>query len=442
MTYYNRIIDSYLLEWKEDLHRRPLVVRGARQVGKSWAIRNLGKHFKYFIEINLERDYSIAQLFDGDLDVRKICDTISLLTNTPVIPGETLLFIDEIQGSERAIASLRYFYEDYQELHVVAAGSLLEFALGELPSFGVGRIQSLYMYPFSFDEYLNAIGQAGLCRLKNQASPETPLPKAIASTLVSYLRQFYVIGGMPAAVGIWVETADIKKVHRIHTEIITSYEDDFAKYRTRIKPLTLRNTLLAVAGQAGCKFVYSRVEGTEKNETVKEALQLLSLAGLISPVIHTSANGIPLGAETNPKFIKYNFMDIGLMQTLLGTEPRTTILDNENDFVNKGGMSEVFAGLELTKYASPYTPHSLFYWQRLKGGSQAEVDYVISIDHRIIPLEIKSNTSGSMQSMRLFIDLKECPYGIRSSLENFSAYSDIRVIPLYALRVLADLINR
>ena len=198
MKYYKRNIDKKLLEWKTSQRRKPLLIRGARQVGKSSAVRQLGKEFKYFVEINLESQPSIRGLFPKDIDVHRTCEGISATTGIPILPGETLLFIDEIQVSQEAIMSLRYFKEDYPELHVIAAGSLLEFTLEELPSFGVGRIRSLYMYPFSFDEFLMAQGLETTVSYKHQASPSSPLPDAVHNKLVEQLKTFYLVGGMPA----------------------------------------------------------------------------------------------------------------------------------------------------------------------------------------------------------------------------------------------------
>lgn len=207
----------------------------------------------------------------------------------------------------------------------------------------------------------------------------------------------------------------------------------FKKYKTRISPLLLSQTLKSVALQAGGKFVYAQVGDNVEGTAIKEALSLLTLAGLVIPVTHTAANGIPLGAEINPKFRKFLFLDIGLMQSLLGTQPADILIANETDFVNKGGLSEMFAGLEMVKYADYLKKAELYYWQRLERNAQAEVDYVISRKGRIYPVEVKANNSGSMQSMYKFIELKGCDYGIRTSLEPFSTYGKVKVVPLYAL---------
>jgi predicted AAA+ superfamily ATPase len=429
--YYKRHIDHYLQEWKADSSRKPLLIRGARQVGKSSAIRNLGKSFKYFIEINIEKQENVRQLFGENINIKSLCNQISAIFNTPIVAGETLLFIDEIQESKRVIASLRYFYEDFPELHVVAAGSLLEFALKELPSFGVGRIRSRDMYPFSFDEFLSAQNLDIQIDFKHQADSEHPLPEALHRQMITQLRTFYLTGGMPEAVRVWVETNNFAQCAAVHNDILDTYQDDFSKYKTRISPLVLMNTLRSAARQAGNKFVYSEV-GSD-TETVKTALDLLTLAGLIMPVTHTSANGLPLGAESNPKYRKFLFLDVGLMQSLLGIQAADFLLANEIDFVNKGGLSEMFAGLELVKYGNYLKKPEMYYWQRMERNAQAEVDYLMSANGKIYPVEVKANTSGSMQSMYKFIELRESEYGYRVSLENFSKYNKVLVVPLYAL---------
>lgn len=432
--YFTRHIDLFLKEWKDDRYRKPLLIRGARQIGKSSAARHFGKSFKYFVEINLEREQELQGLFGKNIDVKKICSQLSILKETPIIAGETLLFIDEIQESERAIASLRYFYEEYPELHVVAAGSLLEFSLRELPSFGVGRISSVYMYPFSFDEFLSATGQDMLLNHKrNEAGCNSPLPPVLHKKLIDNIRVYYLVGGMPEAVKYWQETNDMLRISTIHNDIINTYQDDFSKYKSRISPLLLRNTLQSVAKQAGGKFVYSQVDNAQNIGKVKESLQLLTLAGLIIPVTHTAANGIPLGAEVNAKFQKYLIADTGLMQAILRISASEILLSDEIDFVNKGGIAEVFTGLELIKYASPFTPPELFYWQRLEKGTQSEIDYVIEHNQQIVPIEVKAGTRGSMQSLRIFINLKHSAFGIRTCLENFGCYDNIQVFPLYAI---------
>jgi predicted AAA+ superfamily ATPase len=430
--YFKRRIDSYLEEWRTGPDRKPLLIRGARQVGKSSAVRQLSKKFKYFVEVNFEKQRNVRTLFGEDLNVKSLCAQLGAIYHVPVVAGETLLFFDEIQESERAIASLRYFYEDFPELHVVAAGSLLEFTLNEMSSFGVGRIRSLYVYPFSFDEFLEAQGASMQVEYKLRAAdPENPLPLPLHSEMIAQLRSFYLIGGMPEAVGAWAESSDYSRCAMVHNDILDTCRDDFNKYKSRISPLILSATLKSVALQAGNMFVASEV-GADAG-AVKEALELLSLAGLIIPVVHSASNGVPLGAEINPKYRKFLFLDTGLMQSLLGTQPSDILLADETEFVNRGGLSEMFAGLELMKYGNHHKKAELYYWQRRERNAQAEVDYVISRLGEIFPVEVKAGKSGSMQSMYKFIELKGSRYGFRVSLEPFSAYEKVRAVPLYAL---------
>jgi predicted AAA+ superfamily ATPase len=433
-TYFKRHIDTYLQEWKNDVDRKPLLIRGARQVGKSSAVRQFAGQFDYYVEVNLEQRKDLHVLFGDNMDVKKLCTQLSAIYETPIVPGRTLLFIDEIQEEQRALSALRYFYENYPELHVVAAGSLLEFALNEIPSFGVGRIRSLYLYPFSFDEFLYAQGLDALADYKcREGDCEHPLPQPLHEELISQLRSFYLVGGMPEAVNVWVKSNNYDKCFSVHSDIIDAYMDDFRKYKSRISPLLLSQTLRSVALQAGNKFVYTQVESNLRSDTIKEALSLLTLAGLIIPVTASAANGIPLGAQANEKFRKFLFLDTALMQSLLGVRSTDRLIMDEVNFVNKGGVSEMFAGIELAKYADYRRKTELYYWQRTERNAQAEVDYVINVNGRIYPMEVKSGTSGTMQSMYLFMELKGTDYGIRTSLEPFASYEHIRVIPLYAL---------
>jgi predicted AAA+ superfamily ATPase len=431
--YFSRDIDLHLKTWKDDLHHKPLLLRGARQVGKSSAVRHLGETFGIFLEVNFERNPDLKQLFSASLNPKEICSKLSAIYNLPIQPGKTLLFFDEIQACLPAIASLRFFYEEYPELHVVAAGSLLEFALQEIPSFGVGRIRSLYMYPFSFNEFLQAQGLDRLVEEKRKATIEHPMLEPLHKKLIDYLRTFLLVGGMPESVKTWIEKSDYLACRYIQNDILETYFDDFAKYKKRIVPMILQQTLRSVALQSGSKFVYSQVSPDLEPIKIKEALELLSMSGMIMPVTHTAANGVPLGAEVNTKFRKYLFMDTGLLQRLLNLDMDNVLLSSDVNLVNKGTLAEVFVGLELLKYGSCYERQSLYYWLRLEKGAQAEIDYVLSKSDAIIPIEVKAGTKGSMQSLYRFMELKKTKLGIRTSLENFGSIGNIEIYPLYAI---------
>ncbi len=426
MAYLARNIDSYLLEWKESPRRKPLIVRGARQVGKSWAIRHLGETFKHYLEINLEEEKDLCKLFEEISDVRELSQRLGAIHNVPVLAGETLLFIDEIQICPAALKSLWFFKEKYPELHVVAAGSLLEFALNDMPSYGVGRVRSLFMYPMSFKEFLMARGKGMWIDAIANADWTHPIEESLHSRLVSEFRSFLMVGGMPASVSAWVETQDYSACQDEQNDIQQSYYDDFAKYAKKVDPQLLRNTLSAVVRQSGQKFVYSKVDGGYKVEEVKEALRLLRDAGIIIPVQMSAANGLPLGAQVNPKFTRYDYLDTGLLLRVLAMNydddkdlTRLILAGDAPDLVNKGIVTELTVGLELLKSANPQSKYDLFYWENLERNATSEVEYVIAKNASCLPIEVKAGTSGKMKSLRLFMNKKDLAVGLRSSLENF-----------------------
>ncbi len=270
--YIKRNIDGQLVAWKEEPMRKPLLLRGARQVGKSSAVRHFGKKFKYFVEVNFERHKAIRNFFAGDIDVHQITRKIANYLNVPIKAGETLLFLDEIQECPEAIMALRFFKEDYPELHVVAAGSLLEFTLQELPTFGVGRIHSLFMYPMTFDEFLGANGEEGLVNMRNKANAQHPLDIAFHDKLVEYFRIYLLVGGMPEAVLAWIRTKDFKQCRNIQEDIVLTYEDDFGKYKKRANLDLLRTTMRGVCHQVGEKITFKQISTDYQSSQIKEAL--------------------------------------------------------------------------------------------------------------------------------------------------------------------------
>lgn len=458
MVYLKRSIDSELLKWKDSPRRKPLLVRGARQVGKSRAVRHLGETFKHYLEINLEEERDLCSLFEEISDVRELSQRLGAIHNVHVIPGETLLFIDEIQICPAALKSLWFFKENYPHLHVVAAGSLLEFALKELPSYGVGRVRSMFMYPMSFKEFLMARGKDMWIEKIASADWNRPLEESLHSRLVSEFRSFLMVGGMPASVSAWVETQDYSLCQDEQNDIQQSYFDDFAKYGGKVAPDLLRNTLSAVVRQSGQKFVYSRVDGGYKTEEVKNALSLLCNAGIIIPVQMSAANGLPLGAQVNPKFTRYDYLDTGLLLRVLAMNydddkalTRLILAGDAPDLVNKGIVTELAVGLELLKSSNPQSKYDLFYWENLERNATSEVEYIIAKNATCLPIEVKAGTSGKMKSLRLFMNKKRLKAGIRSSLENFgllnvsdddgesSARRVIGILPLYAVWRLPDL---
>ena len=432
--YYKRKIDHELESWASANERKPLLLRGARQVGKTSAVRHLGEKFKHFVQVDFNERHDVHYLFEGTYSPQEICQMLSVLLRTPIVAGETLLFFDEIQACPPAINRLRYFFEKFPELHLIAAGSLLEFALETLPSYGVGRVRSIFMYPFSFEEYLWATGNEALATMINASSPDKPLPQPIHEQALRLLRVFLVIGGMPAVVARYCEDGNLLECQNILSELVLSFRDDFAKYRNKVPSSRIDATFRSIAEQGLGKFVYNRVDTDASTAQIKTAVETLILAGLVYPVTHSSANGIPLGAEINEKYRRIILLDTGLLQRILNLDISDILSSNDIQVVNRGAIAETFIGTELVKSASCYSPYPLYCWHREKAGSNAEVDYVVQLGARILPIEVKSGSKGSMQSMRLFMEAKGIAKGIRTSLENFSSYEDILVYPLYAIR--------
>jgi uncharacterized protein len=429
--YYKRHIDRYLEAWKLEKDHKPILLRGTRQIGKSTSIRKLGEKFVYFIEINFEENSELQSIFEGNLDITKITNSLEIIYNKPIIDTKTLIFFDEIQACPNAIMALRYFYEKRPNLHVIATGSLLEFGIEELPSFGVGRIRSLYMYPFSFDEFIMALGENRLLELKNKANTDNPLDEIFHKKLNDYLSIFFIIGGFPSAIKKYVESKRLLLVQDALNDLSTSFQTDFVKYKKRVSSQRLLEVFKGVISQVGGKFVYNKIPDLN-NLQVKDCIELLIKAGLVIPVTHTSGNGIPIGAAKNIKMRKMHIVDTGLYQSLLGLQLDDIILDI-NNIINKGSLADLFWGLEYLKYQSPTIPPSLYYWHRESSTSNAEVDYLIQQGRNIRPVEIKASTKGSMQSLRLFLSEKKTDFGYRFSLENFSQYADVKVMPLYAV---------
>lgn len=449
-VYFPRLIDQELLDWKDSVMRKPLLIRGARQVGKSSAVRHLGKSFPYMAEVNFEKQRAVASFFQGDINVRLIVAKISAYISVPIEAGKTLLFLDEIQECPEAIMALRFFKEEFPELHVVAAGSLLEFALQSLPTFGVGRIHSLFMYPMTFDEFVMANGQGGLLSLCRQADSAHPLDKVFHEKLVESFRLYLLVGGMPEAVQAWTRTADMSRCRQVHEDIVLAYEDDFSKYGSRVNPDLLRMTMRGVCHLAGRKLVFRQISTDYRSVQVREALRLLGLAGLVTPVVVTSGNGDPLDAEADEARVKCLFLDTGLLLAVLQLDGEAArelvqliVAGTPQKLVNRGGLVEMAAGLEIIRHKTPVQRPRLYYWEK-KGKSIAEVDYLDNVGATVLPIEVKSGTQGGMKSLWMFMREKHLSKAVRCSLENFGefVYEDaadngamrhVHICPLYAL---------
>lgn len=437
-----RLIDKELLSWKESIRRVPLLVRGGRQVGKTFAIEKFGhKYFENCVTINFERERKFCSLFDASLSPDTILKDIQTLSHTPINPGRTLLFFDEIQACPRAVMALRYFKEEMPQLHVIGAGSLLEFTLkGEDFSFPVGRVEFRYMFPLSFKEFLLAINETALINGLEQATCSKSISEALHAHALTKVRDYFQIGGMPQAVLASLQTKSPIEWKKSQQMILDTYQSDFGKYGSAAQQKYLQACFEKAPELVGDHFRYTKISQAFQSRDLKSALDLLEHAGLIRYVQATSASGLPLQSGVHDKKFKLIFLDIGLLQEFLHTDPEQL---READLVqiNSGALAEQFVGQELMAYGEPYRKTKLFFWEREKQGSEAEVDYLIQYKSNIIPIEVKAGKGSRIRSMRQFMEEKKAPLGIRISQNPLSFSNGILSVPLYMINEIPRLLR-
>ncbi len=353
------------------------------------------------------------------------------------------------------ISKLRWFYEEYPQLPVIAAGSLLEFVLAEHEfSMPVGRISYMHLEPLSFEEFLVAVKKKKLQEYLSQYHWGKAIPAAIHNQLMRLFKEYVIIGGLPAAIACWQQTHSLSEIHQVQYELIATYRDDFAKYSGKISNDRLEEALNAVPKMLGNKIIYSQINTNIQAATVKRAISLLAKARIITPVISTDANGIPLGAELREKVFKLILLDVGLCSNLLGLSLNEINTCDEINLINKGGIAEQVAGQLLRTLSAFYVEPTLYYWHREKKSSNAEIDYLIQQGHKIIPIEVKAGSTGTLKSLHLFMGIKNLTKAVRINSDHPSTTSiDINTsqglnvkyqllsIPFYLLEQLPRLIK-
>ncbi len=403
----------YLDEWMKSNGRKPLVLRGARQVGKTWLIRDFAQRNNlHLIELNFERFPAYADLFTSN-NPGSILANIEADFGIKIDTGRSLLFLDEIQAKPELLAVLRWFGEDMPELPVVAAGSLLDFALEDHTfSMPVGRISYFYLEPMSYLEFVRASGNDRLCELLESVTAEDHINPKIHAKCLDYYYEYTLIGGMPEAVSRWYESNDLGACVKVQQDLLATIRDDFNKYRGRIDGDLLHAVLLSVPEQLGGKYVCERVPAPIRSAGVKKALHLLEAARICHRVKYTSGNGLPLGAQGKDGFFKVILVDVGLVSVQLGLSRLK--LDDAKKVVlsNKGAVSEQYAGQLIRVFQSYHEDPALFYWQRT-GGRQGEIDYIIQHGTGIVPVEIKAGAKGAMKSLHQFMFDKKLPLAVR-----------------------------
>lgn len=423
-----RFIERELRRWKENKRRKPLILRGVRQVGKTYSLKEFGKkYFDNVAVVDLERNPTWHRLFKDDLSPQRLCADLEIILKQKIRPGKTLLFIDEIQACPRAITALRYFYEELPALHVVAAGSLLEFALKEA-SFPVGRVQFHQLYPLSFAEYLDAVGNAEAASIV--LGQPTALSPAIHDYLCAELRKYFFIGGMPESVRAYTETGSLRESFEVQTEIIETYRMDFAKYMTQVDKTCLNSVFTTLSQSVGQQIKYARLGDGFSSQTLKRAFELLCLANVTRKIPSVNPLGLPLGASASSKIFKPLMADIGLMQNLSGMSPDREYLKSDLLNIYRGALAEQFVGQEMVVSQDG----DLFYWARQAKSSTAEVDYLAVIKGRIHPIEVKSGTSGTLKSLHLFLEsYKNSGQGMVFSTRPYAELPEKKLVfvPLY-----------
>lgn len=408
---------AYLRSWSESSNRKPLVIRGARQVGKSTLVRQFAvQHDLNLFEVNFERNPEHSEAFSVN-DPAQVITMLQLLGGDKIVSGETLLFLDEIQAAPEALAVLRYFYEEQPGLHVIAAGSLLEFVLADASfSMPVGRIEYLHLGTIQFEDFLVALGQYQLVEYLQNLTLEGILnnafPDAIHQKFMDYLKQYWIVGGLPEAVAEYAAHADYQEVSKIQQNIVATYRDDFNKYSYGTRKQLVQLIYDRLPSMVGRKFKYVQMSRDYRAAQLEQALQQLCYARIATKVFHTSANGVPLAAEANSKFFKMLYLDIGLLSAAL----KLNVLDltaNDLSLVNKGALAEQFVGQHLLYSGAYYQEPELYYWARQAKGAAAEIDYLTTIGQQVIPIEIKAGSTGTLKSMHQFLKEKQRQLAIR-----------------------------
>lgn len=409
-----RVALSFLHHWLTSAQRKPLVIRGARQVGKTWLVRHFAEMQQISLfELNFEKNPHLITLFESN-EPRQILLALSAHFSQTLDPKKSLLFLDEVQAVPEILAKLRWFAEDLPELPVITAGSLLEFVLARHSfSMPVGRIQYMHLEPLSFEEFLLAKGKQMLVDYLSAYQGNTVIPRAIHDQLMTDFKEYLIIGGMPAAVVSWTHESSLNQIDQIHHDLMATYRDDFAKYRGRLAIERLDEVMMAVPKFLGEKFIYSRVNPAVQIPSIKHSLELLCQARICHRVLGCAANGVPLMAELLDRYLKVIFLDIGLCSAALGLALDQLFPIDEISLINKGAIAEQVVGQLLRTINPFYAEPSLTYWHREEKGSNAEIDYVIQHGNKVIPIEVKAGTTGSLKSLHLFMGLKGLSLAVR-----------------------------
>lgn len=436
-----RDLETDLLLWKNNSRRMPLLLRGARQVGKSYVIEQFGKgHFESFVVINFEEYPEYKSCFTT-LHPKQIIATLELVTGKSIQPGKTLLFLDEIQECPEAIMALRYFKEQMADLHIIGAGSLLEFVLNDAQfRMPVGRVQFMYLRPLSFGEYLEATGNEKLRAYLSSVHLADAIEEAVHKRLLALVREYFALGGMPAIISEFLFSKSLLRCQEIQTSLLTTFRNDFGKYAGRTPHEHLQTIFSKTPGLVGKWLKYKTIDPETSTVTLKNALRKLCDAGLIILVYATSGVGLPFISHANEKKCKFLFLDVGLVKRAcnLGLE---LLFKEDLMLINDGQLAEQFVGQELLAYLLKDEMNGLFTWKREEKSSSAEVDFLVAVDSCIVPIEVKAGVTGKLQSLKIFLSEKKLPLGVRISELPLSLQQNVLSLPLYLIEQLPRLVR-
>lgn len=430
-----RKLMNELLLWKEerdrvDGDRRPLLLHGARQVGKTHLLQSFGEsHYKNLVHINFERMPKAASYFDGDISPRALLPILEGLSGVPIVPGETLLFFDEIQSCERALTSLKYFAEDAPEQHVVAAGSLLGVALNrEKYSFPVGKVKMLSLYPMDMEEYLWALGEEQLARdIETYYSQNQPMPGVRHQELLGIYVQYLITGGMPSVVLEFSINRSFQRMTHLQDDILNAYMADMTKYATSGESVRIRGSFDSMPAQLSKenkKFQYKWIRKGATANLFGESIDWLVSAGVVLKCGKVEQGRSPLESQKDPSAFKLYMSDVGLFRSKTRLLPEEILAGNFDSNI-KGALAENYVAQSLAARS-----HPLYYWE---SNSQAEIDFVIrDTSGSIVPVEVKYDDNVRAKSLSVFMKRYQCPYGVRISSRNFGFENGIRSVPLYA----------
>ena len=425
-----RDISNELLAWKEQPKRKPLVLKGVRQCGKTYILKAFGKenysHVAYF---NFEETKSLSSIFEQDYDVKRILFELGLFLGQTITPGSTLIIFDEIQECPRAITALKYFCENAPEYHVACAGSLLGLAIHENQSFPVGKVDIRTLYPMSFYEFLSATGNEALADYLTGFQQGSSVSELIGGKLRTALKQYYVVGGMPEAVSIWCETKDLQKVEAVQQDILSSYELDFAKHAPPSEFPKLSAIWASVPQQLAkpnSKFIFSHVKKGWRSKDLEDALQWLIRAGLVYQVCKVEKPFMPLSSYADATSFKLYLCDVGLLRRLARL-PAGVVLDASEIYTEfKGAMTENYVLCELIKHVDK----NAYYWV---SGNSAEVDFIVRCGAHIVPIEVKAESNVKARSLAEYRKKYTPPVSVKTSMLDDVSGSEVRLIPLYLI---------